>query len=53
MEKYLVMDIATGRQIGCILAKSLHAAKCLSTKLFGYGRFNRVYHVDKHGCITG
>lgn len=45
MKHYQVIDITTGRTLGCIVAKSLHAAQCLSPNLFGYGRFNRVYEV--------
>lgn len=49
MEHYIVIDITSGRQLGCIIAKSLHAAKCLSPRLFGYGRFNAVFHIPAHG----
>lgn len=43
MNHYIVIDITTGSTLGCILATSLRSAQCLSPKLFGYGRFNRVY----------
>lgn len=45
MARFIVVDITTGRQVGGIIAKSLHAAKCLSPKLFGWAQFNRVYEV--------
>ena len=49
MLKFIVIDITTGRQIGGIYAKSEHAAKCLSPKLFGWGRHNKVYQILTKG----
>jgi hypothetical protein len=45
MRHYIVIDITTGRQLGCIIAKSLRSAQCLSPKLFGYERFNKVFEL--------
>lgn len=43
MNYYIIVDITTGRRIGWLEAKSLHAAKCLAPRRFGYNRFARVY----------
>ena len=45
--KYLVIDITTGKCLGGIVTTSLHSAKCLSPKIFGFGMFNRVYEVKQ------
>lgn len=43
--KYIVIDITTGRGIGCLYAKSLRSAQCLAPRLFGYGRFDKTFAI--------
>ena len=38
MNRYLIIDLTTGRHLVCVMARTPAAAKAMASKLIGWGR---------------